>query len=80
MRLKIHFSTSQSKTTIVIEDQITDDEKNVIMYACGYVPVALIHRYKEWREVNYGMFVQCLQQMAIGVYEDLFYDYAGLRV
>lgn len=76
-RMKIYFSkkTSQSRA-IVLEQEITDDEKNVIMYACGYVPVALIHRYEKRKESKYAMFVQCLLQMAIGVYEDSFYEYA----
>ena len=46
------------------------------MYACGYVPVALIHRYEKRREAKYACFVQCLLRMAIGEFEDSFYDYA----
>ena len=58
-----------------LDEEITEDEKNIIMYACGYVPVALIHRYEKRREKKYASFVQCLLHMAIGTYEDTFYGY-----
>ena len=40
-----------------IDEEITEDEKNIIMYACGYVPVTLIHRYEKRREKKYASFV-----------------------
>ena len=32
----------------------------MMMYACGYVPVALIHRYDKRAGSKYALFVQCL--------------------
>ena len=59
-----------------IDANITVDEKNVMMYTCGYVPVALIHRYEKRKGAKYASFVQCLLHMAVGTFEDTFYDYA----
>lgn len=46
-----------------------------MMYACGYVPVSLIHCYEKRKGAKYASFVQCLLHMAVGTYEDT-YDYA----
>ena len=59
-----------------LDANITEDEKNVIMYACGYVPIALIHHYEKRKGAKYASFVQCLLHMAVGTFEDTFYDYA----
>ncbi len=60
----------------MLDQEVTLDEKNVIMYACGYVPVALINRYEKRKDPKYGSFVQCLLHMSIGEYEDTFCGYA----
>ena len=59
-----------------LDEAITENEKNIIMYACGYVPVTLIHRYEKRKGEKYASFVQCLLHMAIGTFEDTFYGYA----
>ena len=46
-----------------LDEAITEDEKNIIMYACGYVPVTLI-RYEKRKGEKYASFVQCLLHMA----------------
>ena len=43
-----------------LDADITEDEKNVKMYACGYVPVVLIHQYDKRAGSKYTSFVQCL--------------------
>ncbi len=60
----------------MLDQEVTLDEKNVIMYACGYVPVALINSYEKRKDPKYGSFVQCLLHMSIGEYEDTFCGYA----
>ena len=76
-RMKLFFPCKVKEVPCNSSDaDITDDEKNVIMYACGYVPVSLIHRYEKREGKKYASFVQCLLHMAIGAYEDTFYDYA----
>ena len=65
-----------------LDEAITEDEKNIIMYVCGYVPVTLIHRYEKRKGEKYASFVQCLLHMAIGTYKDTFYGYmqgSGLK-
>lgn len=76
-RMKLFFPCKAKEVPCnTLDADITDDEKNVIMYACGYVPVSLIHRYEKRKDKKYASFVQCLLHMAIGAYEDTFYDYA----
>ena len=58
-----------------LDSDITDNEKNV-MYACGYIPASLIHRYEIRKDAKYASFVQCLLHMAIGTYQYTFYGYA----
>ena len=45
------------------------------MYACGYVPLVLIRRCQKRKECKYETYVECLLNMAVGVFEDSFYDY-----
>ena len=74
-RLKAEFHEKQGPSEVTTDD-ITDHEKNILMYACGYVPATLIRKYEKRNESKFASFVQCLQQMAVGVAEDSFYDYA----
>ena len=69
---------SKDRTATNITDKITENEKNVIMYTCGYIPVSLIiNRYEKREDLKSPVFVQCLLTMAIGgSFEDSFYDYA----
>ena len=77
VRLMVFFSSHGSTSNMLnLDEEISEDEKNVIMYACSYVPVALIHRYEKRKAAKYAVFVQCLLQMAIGSFEESFYDYA----
>ena len=66
---------SKDRTATNITDKITENEKNV-MYTCGYIPVSLINRYEKREDLKSSVFVQCLLTMAIGSFEDSFYDYA----
>ena len=61
-----------------LNEAITEDEKNIIMYACGYVPVTLIHHCKKRKGEKYASFIQCLLHMAwlLVPYKDTFYGYA----
>ncbi len=76
-RIKTFFPVKESpwKSTSQDED-ISEDEQNIIMYVCGYVPVALKRRYEKRKGEKYASFVQCLLHMSIGAFEDSFYDYA----
>ena len=76
IKLKANFHYEQENLSEVLNETISEDEKNVMMYACGYVPVSLIRRYEKFKGSKYATFVQCLQEMAIGVCEDSFHDYA----
>lgn len=79
-RMKMYFPYKVKETHCKgLDADIMDDEKNIRMYACGYVPVALIHRYEKRKDTKYTSFVQCLLNMAIGTYEDAFYGYARKR-
>lgn len=73
-RLSIYFPTG-GHSAIKLSDDLTLDEKNVIMYACGYVPVSLINRYEKREDPKYALYIECLLHMSIGTYEDSFYDY-----
>ena len=42
-----------------------DDEKNIVMYACGFVPAKLIKRYKKLKGSKYASFVECLMHMSV---------------
>lgn len=74
-RLSLYFP-NVGHSVIQLDQEITLDEKNIIMYACGYVPVALINRYEKREDPKYASYVQCLLHMSIGIHEDSFYDYA----
>ena len=78
-KLKEYFPSSDSSTQRWLSQQplpdISDDEKNTLMYACGYVPLVLIRRYKKRKEHKYESYVECLLNMAVGAFEDSFYDY-----
>ena len=54
---------------------LSDDEKNTLLYACGYVPVVLLKKYKKQNDQNSTSYVECLINMAVGTFEDSFYDY-----
>ena len=41
-----------------------------MMYAGGYVPVALMHKYEKRSGEKYASFVQCLMHMGVGTYTD----------
>lgn len=75
-KLKGYFHCPQQNSLDVLSEVISEDEKNVIMYACGYVPGQLINKYKKRHGCKYASFVQCLLHMAVGAFEDSFYDYA----
>ena len=74
MKMKSLFH--HDETSNAIQEKITDDEKNILMYAGGYIPVVLIHKYEKRNDEKYGSFVQCLMHMAVGSFTDTFYDYA----
>ena len=40
------FCQAGGSCNVDIDEEISLDEKDIIMYACGYVPVALIHCYE----------------------------------
>ncbi len=44
-------SFRHSLDSLSLDEDISEDEKNIIMYVCGYVPVALKCRYEK-RKVN----------------------------
>ena len=69
-KMKLFFPSKATDSICKGLEEITEDEKNIIMYACGYVPVTLIHRYEKRKGEKYTSFVQCLLHMAIGTYED----------
>ena len=78
-KLKAHFPSSGSSSQRWLSRQslpdISDDEKNTLMYACGYVPLVLIRRYQKRKEPKYESYTECLLNMAVGAFEDSFYDY-----
>ena len=75
-KMKLFFPSKATNSICKVLGEITEDEKNIIMYACGYVPVTLIYRYEKRKGEKYSSFVRCLLHMAIGTYEDTFYGYA----
>ena len=53
VRLMVFFSSHGSTSNMLnLDEEMSEDEKNVIMYACSYVPVALIHRYEKRKQPN----------------------------
>lgn len=77
-RLKTCFTRKQAVYGAIdkLSADITEVEKNVIMYICGYIPVSLINRYEKRMGAKYASYVQCLLNMAVGKNEDTFYEYA----
>lgn len=75
--MKVHFYRDTPLKS-QLQDNITDDETNIIMYACGYVPVALIRKYEKRSGEKYASYVQCLMHMGIGTFTDTFCDYARI--
>ena len=71
--MKLVFLSQATGYTCRGLEEINEDEKNIIMYACGYVPFTLIHRYDKRKGAKHSSFVL---DMAIGTYEDTFYGYA----
>ena len=78
--MKAFTATCTTPTAPILTSQtvseITEDEKNIIMYASGFVPVSLIRKYEKMSNHKSASFVQCLLNMAVGAYEEDFYDYA----
>ena len=54
---------------------LSEDEKNALLYACGYVPVALLRKYKKRKDQKSISYVECLLNMAIGAFEESFHEY-----
>ena len=77
-KLKEYFPSGSNSQRWLSQEplpDISDDEKNTLMYACGYVPVVLIRRYRKRKEHKYESYVECLLNMVVGAFEDSFYDY-----
>ena len=45
--MKDQFRPGQEAFKVLNESSISEDEKNILMYACGYIPVSLIHKYEK---------------------------------
>ena len=70
--MKAFTATCTTPTAPILTSQtvseITEDEKNIIMYASGFVPVSLIRKYEKMSNHKSASFVQCLLNMAVGAY------------
>ena len=68
--MKAFTATCTTPTAPILTSQtvseITEDEKNIIMYASGFVPVSLIRKYQKMLNHKSASFVQCLLNMAVG--------------
>ena len=76
-KLKAYFPrklTSGPESVLSAED-LSDDEKNALLYACGYVPVVLLRKYKKRKDPQSLSYVECLLHMAIGAFEESYIDY-----
>ena len=62
-RMKTFFPVKESLCTS-LDEEITEDEKNIILYVCGYVPVALKRRYEKRKGESmlhlYSIYYTCL--------------------
>ena len=69
MLLRSQFSTttaSQRRSSQHSHDApLSKDELNVLQYACGYVPHALLRRYQKRSGQKYEKYIECLGEMAV---------------
>ena len=57
------------------EHSLSGDEQNILRYACGFVPMRLIHRFSKQQGCKAASFVECLSHMAVDGPQSSFHDY-----
>ena len=76
LTMKTYYPSQLTRSQVILPaEELSADEKNALLYACGYVPVALLRKYKKRKDPKSLSYVECLLNMAIGAFEESFYDY-----
>ena len=73
-QMAIHYPPKQAVATPTTE-KLSSEEKNIIRYVSGFVPLKLMKKYRKVKGAKAGDFVECLSHMAVDGPESSFYDY-----
>ena len=76
LKLKAYFpSQLTSREPVLPAEDLSEDEKNALLYVCGYVHVVLLQKYKKRNDLKSLSYMECLLNIAISAFEESFRDY-----